>query len=191
LQIQEQSLKLQSTSKELNKTVAVNNDLKKQLDKYETKFQLSEVANSCLKKQLDEYETKFQQSEVANSGLKKQQDEYETKFQQSDLDNSGLKKQLEAKEEVLKSIKEKQTQLQTTIDGLTKTLKSLNQTVQGLHQKQKYVSTYTIAAVALIKWTEISPGICRAKHFIVRGLSKKYPTLGREKEVLYLGGYNT
>jgi hypothetical protein len=25
----------------------------------------------------------------------------------------------------------------------------------------------------------------------VRGLSKKYPTLGREKKVLYLGGYNT
>jgi hypothetical protein len=25
----------------------------------------------------------------------------------------------------------------------------------------------------------------------IRGLSKKYPTLGREKKVLYLGGYNT
>jgi hypothetical protein len=25
----------------------------------------------------------------------------------------------------------------------------------------------------------------------IRGLSKKYPTLSREKKVLYLGGYNT
>jgi hypothetical protein len=30
-----------------------------------------------------------------------------------------------------------------------------------------------------------------AKAGDIRGLSKKYPTLGREKKVLYLGGYNT
>jgi hypothetical protein len=29
------------------------------------------------------------------------------------------------------------------------------------------------------------------KIYYIRGLSKKYPTLGREKKVLYLGGYNT
>ena len=31
------------------------------------------------------------------------------------------------------------------------------------------------------------------RHFtsLIRGLSKKYPTLGREKKVMYLGGYNT
>jgi predicted RNase H-like nuclease (RuvC/YqgF family) len=45
---------------------------------------------------------------------------------------SGLKKQLEVKEEVLKIINEKQTQLQTDIVGLTKTVQSLNQTIKWL-----------------------------------------------------------
>ena len=31
----------------------------------------------------------------------------------------------------------------------------------------------------------------QSSHSNVRGLSKKYPTLGQEKIVLYLGGYNT
>jgi chromosome segregation ATPase len=104
------------------------------------------------------------QSEAVNSGLKKQLDEYKTKFQQSEVDNSGLKKQLEAKEEVLKNNNETQTQLQTSIDGLTKIL---NQAIPRLCETMENVSTYTIAAVALSEWTEISPGICRAKLLIV------------------------
>jgi uncharacterized coiled-coil DUF342 family protein len=51
--------------------------------------------------------------------------------------NNDLKKQLEVKDEVLKSINEKQTQLHTAIDDLTKSVNSINQAVQKLFEKQK------------------------------------------------------
>jgi chromosome segregation ATPase len=110
---------------------------------------------------------KIKQSEAVISGLKKHLDEYKSKCQQSEAVNSGFKKQLEIKEEVLKNNKETQKQLQTDIYGLTKTVDSLNQAIQRLGDTPKHVSTYNIAAVALSKWTEISPDISRVKLFLV------------------------
>jgi chromosome segregation ATPase len=59
------------------------------------------------------------------------------KLNDSEFLNSELKKQLAFKEEVLKSINEKQTKLHTTINGLTKTVDSMNHAVQKLFEIQK------------------------------------------------------
>jgi predicted methyltransferase len=90
-----------------------------------------------------------------------------SKLKQSEVVITGLKKKLEVKEEVLKSNNETQIQLQTDIDGLTKTVQSLNQMVQRLCDTPEHVSTYKIEAVAMSKWTEISPAISRVKLLLV------------------------
>jgi hypothetical protein len=41
------------------------------------------------------------------------------------------------------------------------------------------------------KASQANPCVVHTYEYILRGLSKKYPTLGRENKVLYLGGYNT
>jgi cell shape-determining protein MreC len=92
-------------------------------------------------------------TEAVNNVLKKQLDEYKTK--------------LETKEEFVKNNNKTQIQLQTDIDGLTKTVQSMNQTIQWLCETPQRVSTYKIAAVALSKWTEISPDISRVKLLLV------------------------
>jgi hypothetical protein len=86
-------------------------------------------------------------SEAAFRSLKLAQDE----FQQTEAVNS-----------------EKQKQLQATIDDLSKTVELLNQTVQGLcekqnYEKQNYVSTRKIEAVILSKWPEIPLAISPVK----------------------------
>jgi len=79
-----------------------------------------------------------------------------TKLKESEEVNSHLKKQLAAKEEVLKGNNEKQEQLQTLINDLTKTVKSLNRTVHR-------VSTCKIQVLKTLNWTKILPAINRVK----------------------------
>jgi chromosome segregation ATPase len=52
--------------------------------------------------------------------------------------NNDLKKQLEVKEEVLKNINEKQTEMHNTINGLTKTVDKMN---HQLFEKQTQLQT--------------------------------------------------
>jgi len=65
--------------------------------------------------------------------LTKQINKYQAtckKLKELEAVNSHLKKELAAKEEDLKSNSDKQEQLQSVIDGLTKTVESPNRTVQ-------------------------------------------------------------
>jgi len=79
--------------------------------------------------------------------------------------NSHLKKQLAAKEEDLKSNNEKQEQLQSVIDGLTKTVESLNRTVQR-------VSTCKILVVTTLNWTKVFTAINRVKFLQIVGFRR-------------------
>ena len=94
----------------------------------------------------------------------------------------GLKEQIEADENVLKmnietqtianysrwpnkdrgnikrsvqELREKQNQLQATIDGLKTTVEALNQTVKLLCGQPKVISTCLVGVVTTSKWTEI------------------------------------
>lgn len=87
--------------------------------------------------------------EAANSRLRNQLDEFKMKLEQSDSVSSDLKRQLQEQEAVLKSNKDKQKQLQTTIDSLTKTVDSLNQRLQVLCEPPKFVSTFNISALTV------------------------------------------
>jgi uncharacterized protein YlxW (UPF0749 family) len=78
------------------------------------------------------------------------------KLKESEAINSHLKKQSAAKEKLLKSNNEKQEQLQSVIDGLTKTVESLNRTVQ-------FVSTCKVNVVTTLKWTKMFTAINRVK----------------------------
>ena len=78
------------------------------------------------------------------------------KLKESEAINSHLKKELAAKEKVLKSNNEKQEQLQSAIDGLTKTEGSLSQTVQR-------VCTCKVQYVMTLKWTKMFTAIIRVK----------------------------
>jgi hypothetical protein len=71
------------------------------------------------------------------------------KLEESNLVSSDLKRQLREQEEVLKSNKDEQKQLQTTIDDLTKTVESLNQRLQALCEPPKFVSTFKIPALTV------------------------------------------
>jgi hypothetical protein len=71
------------------------------------------------------------------------------KLEESDSVSSDLKRQLEAKEEVLKSNNDKQKQLQTAVDSLTKTVDSLNKRLQVLCEPPKFVSTFNIPALTI------------------------------------------
>ena len=71
------------------------------------------------------------------------------KLEESDLFSSDLKRQLREQEEVQKSNKDKQKQLQTTIDDLTKTVESLNQRLQVLCEPPKFVSAFNLPALAV------------------------------------------
>jgi hypothetical protein len=61
--------------------------------------------------------------------------------QKAEALHSNLKKQLEANEEVLKNVTDKQTQMQTAIDGLTKTVELINLRSQALCRTEENVST--------------------------------------------------
>jgi SMC interacting uncharacterized protein involved in chromosome segregation len=78
------------------------------------------------------------------------------KLKESEAINSDINKQLAEKEKVLKSNTEKQKQLQSAIDSLTKTVESLNWTVQR-------VSTCKVQVVTTLKWTKMFTAINRVK----------------------------
>jgi SMC interacting uncharacterized protein involved in chromosome segregation len=78
------------------------------------------------------------------------------KLKKSEAFNSHLKKELTAKGKVLKSNNEKQKELQSIIDGLTKTVESLNRTVQR-------VSTCKVHVVTTLKWTKMFTATNRVK----------------------------
>jgi hypothetical protein len=88
------------------------------------------------------------------------------KLEQSDAVSSGLKKQLQEREEFLNSNVDKQKQLQTTIDGLTKTVESLNQRLQVLCEPPEFVSTFNIPALTVrsLKYLAVS-GVLRGGGF--------------------------
>jgi predicted nuclease with TOPRIM domain len=93
--------------------------------------------------QLQEHLTYRINEVVAENGrLIRQLHEFKTKLQQSDSVSSDLKRELQEKEELLKSNRDKQKQLQTTIDELTKTVEALNQRLQVLCEPPKFVSTF-------------------------------------------------
>ena len=73
---------------------------------------------------------------------------------ESEAVNSHLKEQSAAKRKVLKGNNEKQEQLQSAIDGLSKTVESLNRKVQ-------FVYTCKVNVVTTLKWTKILPAINR------------------------------
>jgi len=66
------------------------------------------------------------------------------KLKESESVSGDLKRQVQAKDEVLKSHKDKENQMQTTIDGLKKTVESLNERLQVLCEPPKFVSTINI-----------------------------------------------
>ena len=66
------------------------------------------------------------------------------KLKESESVSGDLKRQVQEKNEVLKSHKDKENQMQTTIDGLKKTVESLNQRLQVLCEPPKFVSTINI-----------------------------------------------
>ena len=97
----------------------------------------------CL--QLQKYLTsQIHEVEADNAPLRYQIDEFKMKLQQSDSISSDLKRQLQEQEELVKSSKDRQKQLQTTVDELTKTVGALNQRLQVLCEPPKFVSTFNI-----------------------------------------------
>jgi polyhydroxyalkanoate synthesis regulator phasin len=93
--------------------------------------------------QLQEYLTqRIHRTEIDRNVLRNQLDEFKMKLEESNSVSSDLKRQLQEQEEVLKSNNDKQKQLQTTIDGLTKTVELLNKRLQVLCEPPKFVSTF-------------------------------------------------
>jgi hypothetical protein len=90
----------------------------------------------------EQLKTQIHVSETAFRSFKFVEDECKSKLLQSEAVNSVLKKQLEEKEQVLKDNNQKQAQLQTTVNGLTRTVESLNQTAE-------LVSTRTVQVFTL------------------------------------------
>jgi polyhydroxyalkanoate synthesis regulator phasin len=97
----------------------------------------------------DHLRDRIRVAEAANDVLREQLDKFKMKLEQSDAVSSDLKKQLQAKEDLLKNNIDKEKQLQTTIDGLTKTVDSLNQKLQVLCEPPKFVSTFHISALTV------------------------------------------
>ena len=103
----------------------------------------------------------------------------------------SLKEQIEAKEEVLNVKIETQKQLQTRIDDQTKREEANNRTVQELREKQKElqatineliktvepdVSTCKVEAVTTSKWSENLPSINVVKYGTNTNVSYTYST---------------
>jgi hypothetical protein len=92
---------------------------------------------------------RIHEAEAINNHIRNQLYEFKTKLEQSDSVSSDLKRQLQEQKEVLKTNKDKQEQLQTTIDGLTKTVESLNRRLQVLCEPPKFVSTFNVPALTV------------------------------------------
>jgi hypothetical protein len=68
---------------------------------------------------------------------------------------------------------------------------SIGPVVPGTHDGGKPVPVLLCTPQVPHRLPGIEPGPHTGETPTIRDLSKKYPTLGQENKVLYLGGYNT